>query len=265
MIAAIQMVSTSNLQENLNQVCSLIAKAAQNGAKLIVLPEEFLTLGLTPAKRIDIAETYQQGPIQQRLQKAAQQNNVWLVAGTLPIKTTLQNKIAAACVVFNHKGDFVARYDKIHLFDVNVEQESYQESDTIQRGEDIVVVDTPLGKMGLSICYDVRFPELYRTLMKKGADFFVVPSAFTVPTGKVHWEVLLKARAIENLCYVIAPNEAGTRANGLKTYGHSLILSPWGEILAQAQDEETVLYAEIDLNSQRQLRSKFPALKHIRL
>lgn len=264
-VAAIQMDSVDNIDKNLARACELIQQAKDKGARIAVLPEEFLTVGISPAMRLKAAEPYQNGPIQQRLQEAAKKNDIWIVAGTLPIQSEVAGKIAASCVVINHRGEFVARYDKIHLFDVNVGQDVYAESDTVLRGEKVVVLPTPLGNMGLSICYDVRFPELYRAMMKKGANFFVVPSAFTVPTGKVHWEVLLKARAIENLCYVVAPNEAGVRANGLRTYGHSLILSPWGEILASAQEGETILYAEIDLSTQQKIRTQFPALSHLRM
>ncbi|MDH5371293.1 MAG: carbon-nitrogen hydrolase family protein, partial [Gammaproteobacteria bacterium] len=205
-IAAIQMASGTNVSANLIEVGRQIVKAAQDGAKLIVLPESFSIMGLNDADQVKIAEDEGKGQIQDFLVEQAKKNNVWLIAGTVPLKSVNKNKIYAACLVYNEKGEQVSRYDKIHLFDVrlDVTDETYKESETIDAGNQVVVVDTPFGKIGLTICYDLRFPELFRQLVLQGAEIIVVPSAFTAITGKAHWEVLLRARALENLCYVVA-------------------------------------------------------------
>jgi len=265
LVAALQMASTKDIQQNLEIACDSIEKAALAGAKMIALPEEFLSLLLTPDEKFKMAETYLAGHLQQNLANAAKKNNIWVVAGTLPLRNELNDKIYSSCLTFNDKGECVARYDKIHLFDVTVENgESYFESQRINAGEGVCVVDTPFGKLGIAICYDLRFPELFRLMMLKGAQIIVLPSAFTVNTGKVHWEVLLRARAIENLCYVIAPNQVGVRLSGHGTYGHSMIIGPWGEVLVSLQDKPGLIITDIDMDKMHKRRTQFPALTHCR-
>lgn len=264
LLAVVQMASGSDLQQNMAMACEAIAQAAQMGAQLVAFPEEFATLGLSADQKMRIAEPYQQGPLQAQIAQCAAKHGIWVVAGTLPIKAT-DHKITASCLVFDAKGNIQARYDKLHLFDVQIsETEAYNESNRVQAGNHTTVFDSPVGKMGLSICYDLRFPELYRRMMQQGAEILLVPSAFTQPTGKAHWEILLRARAIENLCYVAAPAEVGKRENGKGTYGHSMIIGPWGECLAQARTDPMVITAEIDLTKMRQIRHDFPALQHCR-
>lgn len=263
-VAAIQVASGKDFQINLDASCQMIEQAAKQGAGLIVLPENFLTLGLTFQEQRKKVESFGHGPIQEKMQNIAKKLNIWLVAGTIPIKDE-DEKPYSSSLVFNPKGECVGRYNKIHMFDVMVaNKDEYKESDAIKPGEDVVVVDTPFGKLGLAVCYDLRFPELFRALMLKGAEILLLPSAFTVQTGKAHWEVLMRARAIENLCYVIAPGECGHRSDDRPTYGHSMIVSPWGEILASAKSEPAVVVAEIDLKKLIQVRQQFPALKHLR-
>jgi len=256
--------SRHNINNNIETACQFIGKAAKRGAKLAVLPEEFATLSLTPEEKLKIAEMYDNGPIQQALSSCAKKNKIWVIGGTIPIKNE-GNKIFARCIVWNEHGEGISHYDKIHLFDVKVGDQDYQESKLVQPGDKLVVVDSPLGKIGLAICYDVRFPELFRELMLKGAEMVVLPSAFTIKTGTDHWEILLKARAIENLYYLIAPAEVGVRANSLGTYGHSIIIGPWGNTLAISENKPGVIFAEIDLEEMKKLRSQFPALTHRRL
>jgi predicted amidohydrolase len=262
-IAAIQMASNNHVNENMTTAQCLIAQAKEKGASLVVLPENFANLGLTDEQTLKIAEPFNKGPLQQQCAQMAKTNQVWLVAGTLPIKSN--GKCYASSLMFNPSGECVARYDKIHLFDVVVEgQETYQESAKTIPGTSIVMVDTPFAKIGMTVCYDIRFPELYRALMLKGADIILVPAAFTIPTGKVHWEVLLKARAIENLCYIVAPGQVGVRANGLGTYGHSMIISPWGECLDHLEEKAGIVFAQIDLNKMKTIRTQFPSIIHYR-
>ncbi|MFI4937678.1 MAG: carbon-nitrogen hydrolase family protein [Candidatus Berkiellales bacterium] len=278
-IAAIQMASATNVDENLKMTAHWVSEAAKQGAECAVLPEEFMTLGLTIAEKRAIAEPFGKGFIQQQLAKIAQDNAIWLIAGTLPIRDQHQeidqdqdqdqdqdkSRVFSSCLTWDPKGQLRARYDKIHLFDVAVGKgEEYHESELILPGDHIEVLPTPFGKIGMAICYDLRFPELFRALMLKGAEVMVLPSAFTVTTGQVHWETLLKARAIENLCYIVAPGQVGLRANGKKTYGHSMIINPWGEILGRLESEPGILVAEIDLAKLAEIRQRFPALQHTR-
>lgn len=262
--AAIQMASTHDPQENLSSAILLIEQAAKKGAQCVALPEEFLTLGLTPALKRQWAEPFKNGAFQKALARCAKQNQIWLIGGTIPLKAEGSNKVTSSCLVWDSQGDCVFRYDKIHLFDVKVgDEEEYRESAQVEPGSDIAVFESPFGKIGLAICYDLRFPELFRSLMLKGAQILVLPSAFTIPTGKIHWEVLIKARAIENLCYVIAPGEVGLRQNGLGTYGHSMIVNPWGEILDSIDNEQGIIIANIDLEKLKKIRQQFPALSHM--
>ncbi|HRE32745.1 MAG TPA: carbon-nitrogen hydrolase family protein, partial [Candidatus Berkiella sp.] len=205
--------------------CEKIEKAALHGAKMAVLPEEFISLVLTPAEKLRIAENYLEGLIQKTLASTAKKNNIWIVGGTLPLLSDDKDKVYSSCLVWNNQGECVARYNKIHLFDVTVESgESYFESERIKAGNDMAVLETPFGKVGIAICYDLRFPELFRLMALNGAQIIVLPSAFTINTGKVHWEILIRARAIENLCYVIAPDQVGIRLSGHGTYGHTMII-----------------------------------------
>lgn len=264
--AAIQMVSGPDVGENLLAAGQLIADAATAGAKLVVLPENFALMGMNEQDKLKVKETDGLGPIQAFLAAAAQRHAVWIIAGTLPIAGNDDNKVRAACLVYNDQGQRVARYDKIHLFDVNVPgtEEVYRESASIEAGDASVIVDTPFGRIGLAICYDLRFPELFRSMGRQGVDILVFPAAFTYETGAAHWEVLLRARAIENLCYVIAPNQGGVHGSGRKTYGHSMIIDPWGRVLDCFPSGNGFALAEIDLGRVSHIRTAFPVLGHRR-
>jgi deaminated glutathione amidase len=262
-VAAIQTQASASPETNLSQACEYVTQAAQQGAQLAVLPENFLNLALTDAQKAGLVETYLKGPIQEKLAECAKANQLWLIAGTLSIKDPEHANPTASSLVFDPQGQVVVRYDKIHLFDVRVGgKDDYKESSSVQAGQQLQVVSTPFGKIGLSICYDLRFPELYRSLMLKGAEILVVPSAFTIPTGHAHWEILIKARAIENQCFVIAPGEVGKRANGLGTYGHSLIVGPWGDTLASMEMQPGFIIAELDLAQMQKIREEFPAISN---
>lgn len=261
-VALVQMVSSAKIAENLRQVEQYMLQAHKEQAELVVLPENFAFMGLKEIDKRQIAEDYGQGPIQDKISQLARQLGLWVVAGTIPIKSG-GTKVRASSIVFDAKGMKVARYDKIHLFDVRVsEQEAHQESLTIERGHELVLVDTPVGKIGLTVCYDLRFPELYQQLQLLGAQLFTIPSAFTAVTGLAHWEILLRARAIENLSYVLAPNQGGYHENGRTTYGHSMIVEPWGKVLAHKDIGSGLVIAEIDLQRLQQLRRHFPCVDH---
>ena len=263
-IAAIQMASGTNVSANLIEVSRQILSAAQAGAKLIVLPENFAIMGLQDIDQVKIAENDGIGPIQDFLSKQAKKNKVWLIAGTIPLKSDNVDKIYAASLVYNDIGERVSRYDKIHLFDVHLEatSETYKESETIDAGNQAIVVDTPFGKIGLAICYDLRFPELFRQLALQDAEIIVLPAAFTAITGKAHWEVLLRARAIENLCYLVASAQGGYHVNGRETYGNSMIVDPWGVILDELPQGSGYVIADVDLENVKTIRRNFPALQH---
>jgi deaminated glutathione amidase len=265
--AAIQMASSPNVNFNLLEADKLIAEAARAGAKLVALPENFALMGESITDKLTHKEVDGEGgPIQHFLSETAKKYGVWIVAGTVPLAADTADKIRAACLVYNDQGERVARYDKVHLFDVHVPDtdEVYRESDTIEAGNGALVIDTPFGKLGIAICYDLRFPEMIRTLQQQGLQILVVPSAFTAQTGAAHWEVLLRARAIENLCYVIAPNQGGFHLNGRQTFGHSMIIDPWGVVLACQKTGGGFVSAEIDLEKLEKMRAAFPALKHRR-
>ena len=263
-IAAIQMASGTNVSANLIEVSRQILSAAQAGAKLIVLPENFAIIGLDDADQVKIAEDDGVGPIQNFLSEQAKKNKVWLIAGTIPLKSSNEDKIYAASLVYNDNGERVSRYDKIHLFDVHLEatSETYKESETIDAGNQAIVVDTPFGKIGLTICYDLRFPELFRQLILQGAEIIVLPAAFTAITGKAHWEVLLRARAIENLCYLVASAQGGYHVNGRETYGNSMIVDPWGTILDHLPQGSGYVIADVDIENVKTIRQNFPVLQH---
>ncbi len=267
-VAAVQMATGTNVSANLAEAARHIAHAAAEAAALVVLPEFFALMGNSDEELLAISETPGRGPIQSFLANQARQHQVWIVGGTIPLIARSPGKLRAACLVFDDRGRPVARYDKIHLFDVTVEGDSkrvFQESRTMEAGDEVVVVDTPIGRLGLAVCYDLRFPELFRSLAQKGAEILAVPSAFTAVTGKVHWEVLLRARAIENLCYVVAPAQGGYHVNGRETHGDSMIVDPWGSVLARLTKGSGVVTHALDRDHIAALRRRFPALDHVKL
>ena len=266
-IAAVQMASGPVVQGNLMQAARLIKRAAKQGADMVVLPESFAIMGQTEEERVAIAEEVGQGAIQDTLSQLATSFGIWIVAGTIPLKTDDPKKSTASSIMFNDKGEQVARYDKIHLFDVVLEDndETYNESETTVPGSEIVAVDTPFGKIGLTVCYDLRFPQLYRKLIAEGVEILLIPSAFTDLTGKAHWKPLLRARAIENLSYVIAPAQGGYHVNGKATYGNSMMIDYWGKIHATSAKGSHVIMMDIDLEALHRVRKNFPVLKHRRL
>jgi nitrilase len=261
------MASGSVVQGNLMQAATLIKEAAKRGADMVVLPESFAIMGKNEEQRVAIAEEEGHGIIQDTLSQLATNFAIWIVSGTIPLKTDNPKKSTASSIMIDDKGKQVARYDKIHLFDVVLESnnEVYNESATTVPGSDIVVVDTPFGKIGMTVCYDLRFPKLYRALVEQGAEILLVPSAFTEQTGKAHWEPLLRARAIENLSYVIAPAQGGYHVNGRTTYGNSMMIDFWGKICDHSSKGANVIMMDIDLKAQRQVRKDFPVLQHRKL
>lgn len=264
-IACIQMTSSGDIEKNLSSAKRLIEQAAEQGAKLVVLPEMFAIMGLDQMDKVKHREPFGQGPIQEFLGEQAKQHGIWLVGGTIPIAVPQDNnKVFASCLVFNDQGKNIARYDKIHLFDValSTTQETYAESKTTQPGHEVVVVPTPFGKLGLAVCYDVRFPEMFRFMHHQGVEIIVLPAAFTYTTGSIHWDVLVRARAIENLSYVVASCQAGTHSNGRKTYGHSMIVNPWGEVQVCLPDGIGMVITEVNLEFLHQIREEFPVLAH---
>ncbi len=265
--AVIQMVSSPNIDSNLIEAERLIKDAAKAGADLVVLPENFAFMGLTEYDKLNHIETEGSGPIQEFLSRAADQYSVWIVGGTIPLAANVMDKIRASCLVFDSHGQKVVRYDKIHLFDVDVpdSDESYMESDTIEAGTQTEVIQTPFGMLGLAICYDLRFPETFRQLLDQGMEILAVPSAFTRKTGAAHWELLVRVRALENLCYVLAANQGGRHLNGRETYGDSMIVDPWGEILDRVPNGASLVCTQIDRNRLNEVRVSFPALQHRRL
>ncbi|HYL03704.1 MAG TPA: carbon-nitrogen hydrolase family protein [Steroidobacteraceae bacterium] len=263
-IAAIQMTSGPDVAANLEQAAALLGEAARRGARLAALPENFSFMGLRDADKRAVAEAEGSGPVQQFLADHARRLRLWIVGGTIPLKSGADGRVAAASLVYDSDGTRAARYDKIHLFDVDIpgRAESYRESAHVAPGAEAQVLDTPVGRLGLSVCYDVRFPELYRRLSARGAQLLAVPSAFTAPTGRAHWETLLRARAIENLCYVIAPAQSGFHPSGRETYGDTMIVDYWGRILQRVPRGRGCALAEVDLARQAAVRASFPALKH---
>jgi len=268
-IAAIQMVSTPSVQENLDAAGRLIDEAAGQGAQLVALPEYFCLMGRKDTDKVDARERPGHGPIQEFLAAAARRHRIWLIGGTLPIEVGdgITDRIRNTTLVFAPDGSLAARYDKIHLFGFRKDAEHYDESRTIQAGRDLVAFEATLGdqplRVGLSICYDLRFPELYRGLAFDGApDLIVVPSAFTYTTGSAHWEILLRARAIENQCYVLAPAQGGRHGNGRRTWGHSMLIDPWGVIVAERDEGEGTVTGSIDPTRLAEVRENLPALKH---
>ena len=259
-VAAIQMASGPYVSSNLSEAARLIEVAVNQGARLVVLPEYFAIMGLKDTDKVAAKEVEGKGPIQEFLSSTAKKHKIWLIGGTIPLKCSSPDKVRNSCLVYNDQGEQVARYDKIHLFGLDLGNEHYHEENTIEAGDAVKVVDTPFGKIGLSICYDLRFPELYRAM--GDVNMIVVPSAFTDTTGKAHWEPLIRARAIENLCYVIASAQGGYHISGRETHGNSMIIDPWGVVLDRLPRGSGVVIATMNPNYQMSIRKSLPALKH---
>lgn len=263
-IAAVQMVSTPEPATNLEAAARLVAAAAEAGAELVALPEYFCLLGRSDRDKLGHAEAAGDGPIQQALADMARRNAVWLVGGTLPVATATPERVLNRCCVFAPDGSAAAHYDKIHLFAYDNGRERYDEGRTLEAGSAPVALTAAGLRVGLSVCYDLRFPELYRALMAPPCDLLCVPAAFTYTTGRAHWELLLRARAVENQCYVVAPAQGGQHENGRRTWGHSMIVDPWGEVVAEQAEGEGVVVAELDPARISQVRRQLPALQHRR-
>lgn len=261
-VAAIQMTSGHVVAENLKAAAGLLSQAKDAGADIACLPENFCFIGLKDADKLAIAEADGNGPVQQFLSDTARRLKMWILGGTIVLRGDTPNRVANSSLLIDEAGKRVARYDKIHLFDVTIpgRNEQYRESSHVMPGREPVLADTPVGRLGLSVCYDMRFPELYRELVAQGAEWLAMPAAFTVPTGLAHWETLLRARAIENLCYVVAPAQCGTHSSGRETYGDSLIVDYWGQVLSRLAKGTGVITADIDLGKQAESRVRFPAL-----
>lgn len=262
-IAAIQMISTPLPEQNFATAQRLLAEAAQAGAQLALLPEYWPLMGLRETDKLGHAERPGTGPIQSFMADAARRHRIWLIGGTLPLVGAVAGKVLNTTLVYNPAGEPAARYDKMHLFSFARGAESYDEARTIEYGHQAVAFEGPCGRIGLSICYDLRFPELYRAL--GDCVLMVVPAAFTHTTGQAHWEILLRARAIENQCYVLAAAQGGRHPNGRRTWGHSMLVDPWGEIVAQCDEGEGVVLGNLDLPHLRQVRENLPALQHRKL
>jgi nitrilase len=272
-VAAVQMTSTRDVQANLREAGQLVSEAASQGAKLVVLPENFSFLGATDADRVAAIEPFGDGPAQRFLAETAERHGLFIVGGTIPIRDGGAGRASSRSLLVGPDGRVAAHYDKIHLFDVDVDvdvgkggraAERYRESATTLAGTRVVAAETPLARIGMTVCYDIRFPALFHRLSVLGVDIVVVPAAFTVPTGEVHWLPLLQARAIESLVYVVAAGQCGEHAGGRKTYGHSLILGPWGELLAERASGPGVVCADLDMIRLKDLRQRFPTVQHRR-
>ncbi len=259
-VAAVQMASGTNVAGNLSEAGRLVERAADMGARLVVLPEYFPIMGLNEMDKVGVREQPGSGMIQDFLRETAQKHNIWLIGGSMPLAASVPDMVLNTCLVFNGNGEQMARYDKIHLFNLNLGNEQYHEARTIEAGNQVVVVDSPFGRIGLAICYDLRFPELFRAM--KNVDIIVLPSAFTETTGKMHWEPLVRARAIENLAYVIAAAQGGYHVSGRETHGHSMIVDPWGRVLDRLNRGSGVVVAEVNTTYQASLRASLPALSH---
>ena len=259
-VAALQMVSTPRVEENLAEAGRLIAQAAAQGAKLVALPEYFCIFGMRDRDKVAAKERDGAGPIQDFLSEAAALHGVWLVGGSVPLECADATKVRNSCLVYDAAGKRVARYDKIPLFGLELGEERFDESATIEPGTAPLAIDSPFGRIALSVCYDLRFPELYRSLAPM--DMILVPSAFTATTGRAHWETLLRARAIENLAWVVAPAQGGRHPNGRDTHGHSMVVDPWGKVVAERALGPGVVLAEIDPQFQAKMRRSLPALEH---
>ena len=265
-VAAIQMTSGHLVSENLGVAAKLLREAKDAGADIACLPENFSFIGLKDADKLGVAETDGAGAVQDFLRNTARELKMWILGGTIVIRSKSDQRVANTSLLIDADGKRVARYDKIHLFDVTIpgRNEQYRESNHVMPGRDAVLADTPVGRLGLSVCYDMRFPELYRDLVSRGAEWLAVPAAFTVPTGRAHWETLLRARAIENLCFVVAPAQWGTHSSGRETFGDSLIVDYWGQVLSRLPSGVGVITADLDLAQQAESRARFPALDNRR-
>ena len=271
-MAALQMVSGRDLESNLDQARGLLEQAAKQGARVAVLPENFALFHTQQMRTQAELERGGNGPVRTFLRAEAKRLGLWIVGGSSPSAerpdgSLIETRVRAVCWLVDDRGETVARYDKIHLFDAEVgdEQGRYRESDTFEPGSELVVADTPAGRLGMSICYDLRFPELYRDLVAKGADWVTVPSAFTWKTGQAHWEVLARARAIENQVWLCGVDQGGRHDARRRTWGRSLFVDPWGEVVARLEEGPGLLVVEIDLEKQAQLRERMPVLAHRRL
>ncbi|MDY0071945.1 MAG: carbon-nitrogen hydrolase family protein [Thauera sp.] len=262
-VAAVQTVSGVELAANLRAVEKLVERAAGEGAGLVALPEFFALMAVDERAKLAVCEPAGNGPLQSFLAELASRHRLWLVGGTIPLRGRADGKVRNSTLVFDPRGECVARYDKIHLFSFSREGEQYDESTTIEAGDEVCAFDSPLGRIGLAVCYDLRFPELFRAM--GGAELIVLPAAFTYTTGQAHWEILLRARAIENQCFLIAPGQGGEHQNGRRTWGHSMVIDPWGEVLACQVHGEGLAIAELDFARLDSIRASLPALHHRRL
>lgn len=264
---AVQLCSSSSLETNLAMLRQVMAPLSEvSGPKLVVLPECVMSFDGEPDAMATLSEPLGEGSMQRALSQLAQEHRCTLVAGTIPIHAP-DGRFYASCLVFDDTGQRIGHYNKLHLFDVDVADGvgRYRESDTTAPGQHVEVIDTPFGKLGIAVCYDVRFPELFRAMVAKGAQIIALPSAFTQVTGEAHWQPLLQARAIENQCYLIAANQGGTHDHGRMTWGQSMIVSPWGEVLAQAQQSPAMVLASFDADKIHQIRQQMPTQQHIRM
>jgi nitrilase len=259
-VAAVQMISTPSIAENIETAERLITNAAHQQAELVLLPEYWAMLGMRDTDKLSHAEKLHEGPIQDFMRNMARQHKIWLIGGTLPLQSSHAGKVLNTTLAYNPDGECVAQYDKMHLFGFSKGNEYYDESLTIEQGDHISHFESPFGRIGLSVCYDLRFPELYRAMGH--CTLMVVPAAFTYTTGEAHWEILLRARAIENQCYVLAAAQGGNHANGRKTWGHSMLIDPWGAIVAMLNAGEGVVVGDMDLDFLKGVRENLPALQH---
>lgn len=259
-VAALQMVSTPDRERNLAEAGRLIADAADAGARLVLLPEYFCFMGHQDTDKLALAEAYRDGPIQRFLAERAKAHGVWVIGGTLPLSAPEPSRVLNTTLVFDPQGREAARYDKIHLFNFEKGDESFDEARTIRPGDAVRTFDAPFGRVGLSVCYDLRFPELYRRM--GDCAMIVVPSAFTYTTGRAHWETLLRARAVENQCYVLAAAQGGKHENGRRTWGHSMLVDPWGKVVAVRDEGAGVVAGEIDPARIADVRQSLPAWRH---
>jgi len=259
-VAVVQMVSAPAVAENLDAAGKLVAQAAGEGAKLVALPEYFCILGMRDTDKVAAKEKDGAGPIQEFLSSTARRHGVWLVGGSVPLECADPGKVRNSCLIYDSEGRRVARYDKIHLFGLELGAERFDEGRTIEAGSTPCAIESPFGRIAVSVCYDVRFPELYRELAPM--DLILVPSAFTATTGRAHWETLLRARAIENLAWVLAPAQGGTHPSGRQTHGHSMVVDPWGKVVAERATGAGVVMADIDPGFQAKMRKSLPALAH---